>query len=187
MTTPTRDGEIAVYVEEYKSPRYGMGQRRQADVLRILTELPRGSLLDVSTGRGEALEMAFKLGHFPLTGTEVVPDLLGMKTNTVEVVFAKAHELPFEDKSFDHVTCFDVLEHLVEEDIVPCLEHMRRIARKTCTVSASSRPSVFGGRDLHISKRPEPEWDRLIRSVWGYQNVRRKGKCGGSAAWQASF
>jgi SAM-dependent methyltransferase len=177
----TRDEEIAVYVEEYKNPRYRMGPRRQGDVARILDALPRGSLLDVGTGRGEALVMAMQFGFTPVAGTEVVPDLCGGL-----VVYSKAHELPFEDQSYDHVTCFDVLEHLVEEDIGPCLAHMRRIARKSCTVSASSRPSVFGGRDLHISKRPAPEWHRLIRTFWG-SNVQRIGNCGDSAAFQARF
>lgn len=177
----TREAEIECYVREYKSSRYGMGARRRGDVHRILHGLPFGSLLDVSTGRGEALIIALGASLFPVMGTEVVPDLC--RDTEPKVVFAHAHELPFEDKSFDHVTCFDVLEHLIEDDIRPCLAHMLRIARKTCTVSASSKPSVFGGRDLHISKRPEPEWDALIKSVWG-PDAKRIGACGGSAAWQ---
>lgn len=176
-----RGEEVERYVQEYKSERYGMGARRQADVKRIVSELEPGALLDVSTGRGEAMIFAAGAGHKPVRGTEAVPDLC-----SDSVTNALAHELPHPDKSFDHVTCFDVLEHLIEDDIVPCLEHMKRIARKTCTASASARPSVFGGRDLHISKRPDPEWDALIKSVWG-ENTKIIGKCGGSTCWQVTF
>lgn len=177
-----RGEEVERYVQEYKSERYGMGARRQADVERIVNSLPQGAYLDISTGRGESLIMARAAGHSPVRGTEAVPDLCDGRV----VINALAHELPHPDKSFDHVTCFDVLEHLIEADIVPCLEHMKRIARKTCTVSASARPSVFGGRDLHISKRPDPEWDALIKSVWG-ENTKIIGKCGGSTCWQVTF
>lgn len=173
-----RDAEISLYVEHYKAPNYRMGQRRQDDVARILKDLRRGSLLDVSTGRGETLKMASTLGFGPVRGTEVVPELLND-----DVVFAQAHKLPFEDNSFDHVTCFDVLEHLVEEDIRPALQEMYRIARVSVTVSASERPSVFGDVDLHISKRPAPEWHRLIRDCWD-KNTKRIGKAGGSPAFQ---
>lgn len=174
-----RDEEVQQYAREYESPRYGMGPRRQADVGRIVDELDPGAYLDISTGRGEALTFARVAGHDPVMGTEAVEALCDGR----RVVHALAHEIPFEDESFDHVTCFDVLEHLIEDDIRPCLAHMLRIARKTCTVSASARPSVFGGRDLHISKRPDAEWDALIKSVWG-PSVEVIGKCGGSTCWQ---
>lgn len=173
-----RDEEIERYVEQYASPKYGMGQRRQEDVKRIIRDLRRGSLLDVSTGRGETLRFAKELGFTEVRGTEVVPELL-----SDDVVFAQAHSLPFEDNSFDHVTCFDVLEHLVEADIAPALREMYRVARLSVTVSASERPSIFGNVDLHISKRPATEWHRLIRSCWD-KNTKRIGKAGGSPAFQ---
>lgn len=182
----TRDDEIAEYVRQYATGNYGMGPRRRADVQRILSELPPSTLLDVSTGRGEALRMARAAGHFFVRGTEVVPELLKN-----DVVFAQAHSLPFPDASFGHVTCFDVMEHLVEEDIEPALREMRRVARRTCTVSASSRPSIFRSadgteRDLHISKRPAAQWEALFKKVWG-PHVRFIGKCGGSGCWQLTI
>lgn len=173
-----RDEEIQLYVESYENPRYGMGPRRKADVQRILADLEKGSLLDVSTGRGETLGFAREAGFDLVKGTEVVPSLLND-----DVVFAQAHSLPFDDGSFGHVTCFDVLEHLVEEDIGPALREMYRVARKTVTVSASERPSVFGNVDLHISKRPAAEWLELIRSCWDDSAV-RIGNAGGSPAFQ---
>lgn len=159
----SRKFEIDAYREAYKDPHYGMGVRRRAHVKAMLAKLERGSLLDVATGRGECLKFARELGFSePIIGTEVVDDLLD-----VDVVFARAHDLPFEDGSFDVVTCFDVLEHLIEDDIRPCLREMYRVARRTCIVSASERPGKWrGGRDLHISRRPAAEWAELIADCW---------------------
>lgn len=173
-----RESEIKLYIKEYESPRYRMGDRRKSDVYKKLSVLtPKTSLLDVSTGRGETLLIADDLGFDLAMGTEIVPDLIGER-----VVKAYAHELPFADGSFDWVTCFDVLEHLTEPDIVPALSEMWRVARLGVIVSASERPSVFGGRDLHISKRPAVKWQSLIKSVWG--NCHRDGVAGGSPCFK---
>jgi hypothetical protein len=174
----SRDEEIAQYVKAYSKPDYRMGSRRRADVQKLMRSLPQGSLLDVATGRGESLRFAEEAGHGPVHGTEVVPSLLGP-----QVTYAQAHQIPFEDASFDHVTCFDCLEHLTEPDIKPALSEMFRVARKTCTVSVSEVSDIRNGRELHISKRPRQEWERLIKSVWGVK-ARWVGFAGRSPMYQ---
>ena len=176
----TRDGEIARYVEAHDDPkrRMHMGARRKADVVNIIGALPAGSLLDVGTGEGEALAIAENAGH-TARGCDANPKVANDK-----VVTCAAHELPFDDGSFDHVTCFDVLEHLIEEDIRPALREMSRVARKTVTVSASERPSPDGrGGDFHISKRPKAAWLRVIRECWG-ADAKIIGTAGSSPAFQ---
>lgn len=180
MTTrPTRKGEIAVYATCYESSSYAMGARRRADVQRFLTSLRPGSLLDVGCGRGEALTFAEAAGHRPLMGTEVVPTLLGERA-----VYAEAHDLPFADGEFDHVTCWDVLEHLTEPDIRPALREMWRVAGRTVTASASERKDVRNGRDLHISRRPAAEWLQLVQECWG-PNAKQVGTAGASPMFHA--
>lgn len=176
----SREGEIAVYRAAYESPNYAMGARRRASVAAILGELvpAGGNLLDVSTGRGETLDMALAAGFSPVMGTEVVDALL----QDGRVVYAEAHALPFEDGSFDHVTCFDVLEHLLPADVEPALRELRRVAGKTLTVSASERPSAFGGIELHISRRPAAEWEALMVACWGHAT--RIQDAGGTPCWQ---
>lgn len=176
--TNTRDGEIQAYVDAYQSPAYKMGGRRMQFADELLDGFGKGeTLLDIGTGRGETLRMADAKG-LVATGTEVVPYLLNER-----VKFAQAHALPFEDGSFDNVTCLDVLEHLIEEDIRPALREMLRVARKTCTVTVSELPSIYNGRELHISRRPKEVWLALIRECWG-QSTRQIGWAGKSPAYQ---
>ena len=176
----SREKEIELYEGHYTDPRYGMGAKRRAAVQQIVDDLlPRGTLLDVSTGRGETLKFAEHVGHDAF-GTEVVEALLGPK-----VVFAQAHKLPFADDSFDHVCCFDVLEHLLEEDVRACLIEMRRVAKVSVTASASERPSVFGNVDLHISRRPAAQWQSLMADLWG--GATQIMNAGGSPCWQWKF
>jgi len=177
MTPHKRDEEIKQYVRAYKSPAYAMGRRRRDSVREVLAALGGGTLLDVGTGRGETLRYARELG-IKATGTEVVPYLLNER-----VVYAQAHALPHADSSVDHVTCFDVLEHLTEEDIRPALREMLRVARKTVTVSASERSDVRQGRELHISKRPAAEWLRVISECW--PGARQIGLAGASPLFRA--
>jgi ubiquinone/menaquinone biosynthesis C-methylase UbiE len=104
----------------------------------------------------EAARMGFRL----VKGTEIVDSLCDGKN----VVKAWVHALPFADGSFDVVTMFDVIEHLIPGDDEAACRELRRVARKHVMISANNMPSIrLLGVDLHINKRPYDEWDRLFR------------------------
>lgn len=179
MRAVTRDGEIGLYQQAYQDPSYRMGERRKLAAKIVLSQLPKGTLLDVGTGRGETLALADAAGH-TAQGTEVVESLLSDR-----VTYAEAHALPFKDGEFDHVTCWDVLEHLAPEDVEAALAELYRVARRSVTVSASELPdcAFVGGIDLHPSKRPAGEWLALMRKHWG-NKARQIGKAGPSPMFQ---
>jgi hypothetical protein len=179
----SRAAEIRVYGQQYRRTNYRMGPRRAADVQQLLRQLASsfgrgGSLLDVGTGRGETLMYAKAAGFGEISGTEVVPYLLGER-----VVYAEAHALPFPDASFDHVTCFDVLEHLTPADVAPALRELRRVARLSVTASASERSDIRDGRELHISRRSVGAWLEDVRAAWG-PDAQVAGSAGASPAFQ---
>lgn len=176
MRKTARTAEIAKYPTVYADPAYRMGDARRAAAERELHGLT-GSLLDVGCGRGEVLEIARRQGLGPVKGTEVVPALVGG-----DVVRAEAHALPFPDDAFDHVTCFDVLEHLTPADTEPVLRELARVARKTITVTAADYPHEWGGVDLHVNRRPYEEWDRLLRA--NFADVQQLGAAGASRCWR---
>jgi ubiquinone/menaquinone biosynthesis C-methylase UbiE len=173
-----RNDEISLYVDAYKNDGYRMGLRRQKDVIHILSTLPKTSLLDVGTGRGETLDIAEIKGFKMVMGTEVVEYLLNKR-----VVYAQSVSLPFDDNSFDTVTCFDVMEHLVEDDLMPTIKEFVRVAISSVIVSCSEHPSVYDGVDLHISARPKDQWMALIKKASGC-HVECIGTAGKSAAFR---
>lgn len=173
-----REFEAQKYVIAYRDSDYRMGKTRKVDVHRVLAGLMPGTLLDVGTGRGETLTIAKGYGH-EAQGTEVVSYLL----KPPAIRYAQAHSLPFADSSFDHVTCFDVLEHLLEEDIEAALLEFKRVARRTVTVSACDRSHVYKGVELHVSAMPFDAWHDLITNTWG--GGFRNGNAGKhSGLWQ---
>jgi ubiquinone/menaquinone biosynthesis C-methylase UbiE len=178
----TRKTEIDKYNEAYSHDEYRMGEARKWAALRDLQSLRGGSLLDVGCGRGEVLELARDLGFEPVQGTEVVPALLGEG-----VRYAEAHELPFADGAFDHVTCFDVLEHLLPEDTEAALRELARVAAKTVTITVADYPHVFRGVDLHVNRRSYPEWAQLLMQVFGHSRARCLGMAGASQAWRITL
>jgi SAM-dependent methyltransferase len=172
-----RSAEIAKYPLAYGDPCYGMGDERKLAVSRLLAG-GIGSLLDVGTGRGETLGIARRLGYDPVRGTEVVRSLLGD-----DVVYAEAHDLPFAAKSFDVVTCLDVLEHLTHGDQLHALHEFFRVARDQIIVTAADYSHVFNGVELHGGRRSYDQWDLLIRDACP-GHVERLGWCGSAEGWR---
>lgn len=160
-----RLAEKAKYDACYQHHSYAMGQARMRDAYNDLAasipEGKRSSFLDVSTGRGEMLRHASALGYGHVRGTEIVDELIKPPI----VCKAYAHDLPFEDASFQVVSMNDVIEHLLPGDDEAACRELRRVASEVVLLTANNRPSRgFDGSDLHINIRPYEEWDALFRS-----------------------
>jgi ubiquinone/menaquinone biosynthesis C-methylase UbiE len=129
--------------------------------VRDLRALPiRGALLDVGCGRGEMLRNAERLGFAPVRGVEIVPELI----DGTRVVRGEVHQLPFDDRQFNVVTMWDVIEHLVPGDDAAACREMARVARRHVLLTANNKSSLQpDGTELHVNRRPYEEWDALFR------------------------
>lgn len=164
-----RETEIGKYEAAYSHDNYRLGDRRKAHIHRHLRRIDKGSLLDVSTGRGEVLQMAQESGHWPVRGTEAVPYLC----DGVKVVHALVHDLPFYDDTFDTVTMFDVMEHLVRSDTALACKELKRVAKKRVLLTVHNGPSRFAGMDLHINRRDSYEvWHKELAEHFGCDVIR---------------
>lgn len=157
----TRESEALKYKECYGDERYGMPTYRRNLVRDVLAATPGETVLDVGTGRGETLEEADALGKNPM-GTETVDDLCNER-----VIKALLPELPFPDKSFDIVTCWEVLEHLLPADVELSINELVRVAKNYIVVSVCEAPHVVGGVNLHPSAMPREKWEELLRKATG--------------------
>lgn len=183
--TEARAAEHAKYVRAYgMNLKYRMKLDRRALAVADLAGLPvRGSLLDVGCGQGDMLEEAQRLGFDPVRGTEIVPSLIDGQ----RVVRAEVHALPFSDATFDVVTMWDVIEHLIPGDDEAACRELARVARKHVLLTANNRPSFNkAGEDLHINRRPHEEWDALFRA-WFPGKVIWLGGKRVSEAWRVDL
>jgi len=105
------------------------GRRRiiRAELDRL--PLPAGArVLDAGCGSGRTLEDLRKYGQ--VSGIELSPDAAEQarrRGEQFEVQIGRVEELPWEDGTFDLITCLDVLEH-VEDDVVGMRE-LRRVCK----------------------------------------------------------
>lgn len=169
----TREEEAAKYAQIYKEDTYKMPPHRIEGITNILAARPRGTLLDVGTGRGETLDLAEGLGY-QVRGTETVDYLIEARPMTV--VKALLPSLPFPDKSFDTVTNFEVIEHLLPADVIPALRELERVAKDRVIISAAICSDFRAGVELHPSYRTEHEWEETFKHAWGVEaDVRKIG------------
>ena len=162
MLEMARRAEVAKYVKAYQASTYRMGDVRKHHASVGLQFIPRGSLLDVGCGRGETMRMAADLGYSPVRGLEVVPYLCGP-----DVDQGYAHAIPHGDRSFDVVTMFDVMEHLVPEDTEAVCRELERVARRHILLTVHNGSSQHHGVELHINRRESYEaWHEFFRSTF---------------------
>lgn len=164
MLEQARQAEINKYVSCYRSQNYRLGDRRRRHIEVALLATKTGSLLDVGCGRGEVLNIAKNFGFEPVQGVEAVPYLC----DGVRVVNGLAHALPFADKSFDVVTMFDVMEHLLPEDTTAVCKELERVAKREILLTIHNGPSSFGdGVELHINRKESYEaWFDYLKATF---------------------
>lgn len=156
-----------IYADQARYPRYGHsnhGARSKA----LLKAWKPSSLLDVGCGWNEYVREFKKenptiraIGSdFACPGADVRACLTA---------------LPFQDKEFDVLTAFDVLEHLRPEQVDTVLLQMNRVSsRFILSISYVDSVNRWKGQTLHPTVRSEEWWMRKLMkagaiavSKWG--------------------
>ena len=176
-----REREIEKYRQVYaRYDHYGMSDDRRDPILKAISGLS-GSFLDVSCGRGELMAAASRIGFKPVMGTEAVPELCGENVRQAGIT-----DLPFESKTFDVVTCIDVIEHILEPDIVPGLLELERVCKGVLIIAAADYPTYWDGVNLHPSARSYSAWDLLFTQTFS-GSVTRIGPTSTSEMWGVRY
>ena len=152
--------ELWKYEKAYSElATYRMGPMRKEVVHQdIQTMEPGKTYLDVGCGRAETVEAGLGRG-LDAYGTDFVPALCGGR-----VLQADAEHLPYEDKSFDYVSCYDVLEHLTPGTEQAVIDQLFRICRRELFITTNNKRSVLPtGEDLHVNKRERKVWDQDLK------------------------
>jgi SAM-dependent methyltransferase len=130
-----------------------------------LHELSPATLLDAGCGEGEMLR---RVGLSKSTRTV----LLDRNPESRAQLLGSVDALPFADRSFDVVTCLEVLEHL--DNPRAAADELRRVARRAVVVSVPYEPWFRLGNVLrgnHFSRlgdHPEHVQHWNLRSFGGF-------------------
>ena len=102
-------------------------------VFRLHEELqlrPETRVLDVGCGSGALIELLAARVAFrqPPTGIDLSATMLRLGTpQRISLVEGSGTQLPFEDESFDVVTCAHVAKHLDDASLIGMLSEIRRV------------------------------------------------------------
>lgn len=76
-------------------------------------------------------------------------------------------DLPYKDKDFDVVTCFDVLEHLEYEDLDKAISELRRVAKHWVIIQ-----TLFKDEDTHKKLYDEDSTHKIWEDkIWWWTKI----------------
>jgi ubiquinone/menaquinone biosynthesis C-methylase UbiE len=120
-------------------------------------------LADIGGGRGQFAQQALASGVKEAWSIDFASSV-DKHEGGFHSVKAPAHDLPLQDGQVSVVTSFDMMEHLIPEEVPAVLREMRRVATTAAVFSISySRSShTLHDRGLHLTIRPERWWVQQI-------------------------
>jgi len=171
--------ELEKYAGIYKHPSYAFyghsnhGSKAVPVVERRLPECTSKTLLDVGCGWNEFVTN-WRANHPEVEATGIDFACPGAD------IVAPATKLPFVDKAIGVLTSFDMLEHLTEDEVVPCLREFARVS-EAFVFSISYVPSrvKWQGENLHPTVRDKDWWLARIMAAGGYNLRENSGYISG--------
>lgn len=166
--------ELDKYKTIYNNPeRYGSygSTNHGKRAVSIIEKIGAKSVVDIGCGHNQFAESINAIGIHAIG--------VDFACESADVI-SKASELPFGDNEFDVLTSFDMLEHLLPEEVHESLVEMARVSKRFC-LSICTKKSVItvDGENLHPTVR-STEWWKLELSKAGAVSISKKGNfiCG---------
>jgi ubiquinone/menaquinone biosynthesis C-methylase UbiE len=138
--------------------------------------------LDVGCGTGIGMRYALDKG-FDVYGIDLADAREAWKKNKVldRCKIASALDIPYPDNSFDLVVCFDVMEHIPEDDIPTALKEIRRVGSRgyIFSIALNTEKCPVGKRVVtHITVMDVDWWKGKLQDAGYSKAVLQKDKSG---------
>lgn len=141
---PRGHWQVVPHAENYDHGRFGDLRGRvyrvaeERAIRRALRPLQRNSrVLDAACGTGRVTTLLVREGFAEVVGSDVSPAMMAVAQRQlpqVDFFQGDATRLPFDNDSFDVVTCIGLLMHLDAETRVAVLKELARISRRPLVV-----------------------------------------------------
>jgi SAM-dependent methyltransferase len=142
-------------------------------------------VLDAGCGTAYGTRMLAEAGAAQVTGVDRATSVLDAARpscpENVELVPGDLRELPFADRSFDLVVCFEVIEHLEEPDAA--LRELERVvaADGVVLVSSPNRDVYEPGNPHHLHEYTPAELRQALQRYFAHVELRRQANLIASA------
>ena len=129
--------------------KYGSGDGNYKNEIASILDLKVTSVLDVGCGWNSFVE----------TMRPYIEKAVGVDFACPAAdVIASAHNLPFDEKSFDLITSWDCMEHIPEEEVPMVIEEFSRVgSRVYLKITTAPSATRIDGEELHVCVK-DPDW-----------------------------
>jgi ubiquinone/menaquinone biosynthesis C-methylase UbiE len=117
-------GWYSNYLKNFKK----LGKVKAKRLIEILSPKKSWKFLDVGCGMG-GLVLALRKMGYKAFGTEISDFCLKNSPAKKWIVKGDILDLPFENESFEVVTCFDVVEYLSKKEIEKAFDELKRVTK----------------------------------------------------------
>ncbi len=148
-----------------------LGSYFQKTAKHIVDKFSPKSVLDVGCAKGYLVKSLIELGvdakgidpsEYALSGAH--EDVKSKLTSGV------VQSIPFDDNTFDVVTCFDVMEHIPEADIDIALSEMIRVSKQWVVLRLVTKELPDDIDKNHATIHDKEWWIDKIQKVGGIVN-----------------
>lgn len=141
---------------------------RRCGFYPLIKEYNFKSALDVGCGDGTfCCDLVHLFGCEKVYGLDIASVVLNMVKNIDNQIIyfdGEAKALPLDDNSVEFVTAFDVLEHILPQDVEKTIQEFDRVSTKGLMLSISHRLSgeIVDGSNLHMCVKPFKWWKEKL-------------------------